>query len=248
MRAVAMASMVGALALLAVQVGAITPAGASRAQSTRTIPGAPTSVTAIGVDAAIDVSWTAPGSSGGSSVTGYSAHANGGGVVGSCRTNTTSCTITGLTNGLMYSVTARARSGARWSHASAAVTAVPSSQQNCGFVGPYGNLQGCTLAHLNLRSATLSHADLSNANLSGADLSYADLSGANLGGAALETTNLSGADLVDADLAGAFLGFADLSGAALYGADLTGVTWITTICPDGTNSNSDGGTCIGHGI
>jgi uncharacterized protein YjbI with pentapeptide repeats len=68
------------------------------------------------------------------------------------------------------------------------------------------------------------------------------------GAVALETTNLTGADLVGADLAGAFLGFANLSGAALYGANVTGVAWIATTCPDGTNSDSDGGTCIGHGI
>jgi hypothetical protein len=240
--------MAGILVLLAVQAGAITPAGASGRPSTGKVPGGPTTVTAIGVDAAIDVSWTAPKSSGGSPVTGYLVRARSSGVVRSCHTNTTSCTISGLTDGLTYSVRARARTAAGWSHPSAAVIAEPSTQQNCAFVGPYGNLQGCTLANLNLISADLSNADLSNANLSGANLSYADLSNANLGAAALETTNLSGADLVGADLAGAFLGFANLSGAALYGADLTGVTWITTICPDGTNSDSDGGTCIGHGI
>ena len=27
-----------------------------------------------------------------------------------------------------------------------------------------------------------------------------------------------------------------------------GAVWNNTTCPDGTNSNSDGGTCVGHGI
>jgi hypothetical protein len=28
--------------------------------------------------------------------------------------------------------------------------------------------------------------------------------------------------------------------------NVTGVTWSNTTCPDGTNSNNDGGTCTGH--
>ena len=32
----------------------------------------------------------------------------------------------------------------------------------------------------------------------------------------------------------------------LTGANLPGVTWSSTTCPDGTNSNNDSGTCSGH--
>ena len=52
------------------------------------------------------------------------------------------------------------------------------------------------------------------------------------------------ADLLDADLTGANLTGADLSGADLNGAALTGVIWSNTICPDGTNSDNDGDTCV----
>jgi hypothetical protein len=204
-------------------------------------------VKAVGVDAAIDVSWTAPASSGGSPVTGYLVRARSGGVARSCQTKKTSCSISGLNDGLTYSVTAQAKTAAGRSHPSSAVMAVPSTQQNCAFIGPYGNLQSCILTNVNLNGANLSNANLSNANLSGANLSYADLSDADLSAAALETTDLVGADLVGADLGGSFLGFANLSGAAMRGADVTGVTWIATTCPDGTNSDGDGGTCIGHG-
>lgn len=41
---------------------------------------------------------------------------------------------------------------------------------------------------------------------------------------------------------------ATLTRATFTGAIVTGVIWSNTICPDGTNSNKDGGTCIGHGI
>jgi uncharacterized protein YjbI with pentapeptide repeats len=47
-------------------------------------------------------------------------------------------------------------------------------------------------------------------------------------------------------LSGANLFDANLSGADLTGATLTGVIWAHTICPDGTNSDDNGGTCVGH--
>jgi uncharacterized protein YjbI with pentapeptide repeats len=39
---------------------------------------------------------------------------------------------------------------------------------------------------------------------------------------------------------------ADLTGANLAGANIQKITWSNTTCPDGTNSNADGGTCVGH--
>ena len=39
---------------------------------------------------------------------------------------------------------------------------------------------------------------------------------------------------------------ADLFDANLSGDDLSRVTWSNTSCPDGTISNDNGGTCIGH--
>jgi hypothetical protein len=47
---------------------------------------------------------------------------------------------------------------------------------------------------------------------------------------------------------------ANLSGANLNGADVTGagallgVTYSNTTCPDGTDSDNDDGTCVGHGV
>ena len=53
--------------------------------------------------------------------------------------------------------------------------------------------------------------------------------------------NLTGANLKGANLTGA-----NLTRATLTGANLSGVTWSNTTCPDGTNSNNNGGTCLGH--
>lgn len=87
---------------------------------------------------------------------------------------------------------------------------------------------------------------LQNVDLSGDGTigSGANLTGANLGGA-----NLTGANLLDSTLTGANLTDANLTRTNLYdanltGANLTGVTWNSTPCPDGTNSDNDGGTCI----
>jgi uncharacterized protein YjbI with pentapeptide repeats len=83
--------------------------------------------------------------------------------------------------------------------------------------------------------------NLKNANLSGCYLPGASLSGANATGA-----NLRGAYLVGANLSSANLTQAQLQGAVLTNANLTGVKWNQTTCPDGTSSNADGGTCVGH--
>jgi hypothetical protein len=67
------------------------------------------------------------------------------------------------------------------------------------------------------------------------------LAGCNLSGLNLANAQLAGADLKGANLAGA-----NLADATVTGANFNKVTWSNTTCPDGTNSNADGGTCTGH--
>jgi hypothetical protein len=75
---------------------------------------------------------------------------------------------------------------------------------------------------------------------------------AHLAGCNLSGLNLVGANLAGADLAGANFNKANLTGADLAGATVTAttnfnkVTWSDTTCPDGTNSDADGRTCVGH--
>jgi hypothetical protein len=80
--------------------------------------------------------------------------------------------------------------------------------------------------------------DLSNVNLDGANLAHADLASVNLVNTSLVGANLGGADLV----------FANLSNANGAGANVAGVLWGDTRCPDLTNSDDDGDTCVGHGF
>jgi len=71
-----------------------------------TTPGAPTAVTAAGGDRRAVVSWTPPGDDGNAPITGYTATAAPGGQ--GCVTAGTGCTITGLKNGVTYTVTVTA--------------------------------------------------------------------------------------------------------------------------------------------
>jgi uncharacterized protein YjbI with pentapeptide repeats len=135
-------------------------------------------------------------------------------------------------------------------------------------------LNGANLTTANLTTANLTGANLTNANLNGAGLTGATLTNAVLTGvqsggvtgtpAALPTnwqavdgylvgpganlTNavLTGANLNNADLAGANLTGANLENANIGGANFTSAIWANTTCPDGTKSNSDGGTCANN--
>ena len=87
---------------------AVTPAA--------TVPGAPTIGTATGANASAVVNWTAPSSNGGSSITGYTVSADNttSSVIttNACpsanTSTTTSCTVSGLTNGDTYTFTVAA--------------------------------------------------------------------------------------------------------------------------------------------
>jgi uncharacterized protein YjbI with pentapeptide repeats len=129
-------------------------------------------------------------------------------------------------------------------------------------------LAGCTFGwgssyHL----ADLSGADLSRmvgvnvgangASFAGARVSDVDVSGgtftdADFRGADLRRTSLSALSSpvgsLPMDLSRADFSDADLTGARFTNANLTDVVWSNTTCPDATNSDANGGTCLGHGV
>lgn len=74
----------------------------------------------------------------------------------------------------------------------------------------------------------------------------AQIQNANLAGDDLAGLNLTFASLHQVDLAGANLTGTVLAGASLTNTNLSGVIWSNTTCPDGTNSNNDGGTCVNN--
>jgi hypothetical protein len=88
--------------------------------ATETVPGPPTDVNAVPGDGQVEVSWNAPVDTGGIVITSYTASAFPGGA--SCTSATTSCVITGLTNGDTYSITVTATNAVGTSDPSDAVS------------------------------------------------------------------------------------------------------------------------------
>jgi hypothetical protein len=128
---------------------AVTPAAA-------TVPGAPTGVSAAPFDREADVSFTAPASNGGATITGYTVTSNPGGITA---TGTTSpVTVSGLTNDVAYTFTVHATNPVGNSPESAAsapvtpsksVTSVPTYRAGRTFVirtGVTGHEQTFSLA------------------------------------------------------------------------------------------------------
>jgi hypothetical protein len=100
----------------------------------------------------------------------------------------------------------------------------------------YCNFSAVASMVVNWFTLDLSHSDLSNVDLSNTgvggnfqtvDFSYAKLTNADFNNGNLQNVNFS---------------FADLTGATFVSANIH-VTFLYTICPDGTNSGAAGGTC-----
>jgi uncharacterized protein YjbI with pentapeptide repeats len=113
------------------------------------------------------------------------------------------------------------------------------------------------LSHATLLSARFPQfTDMTNANLQFANLTGAHLSGemrnSNLDGSVLKQATitsivLANASIRNANMQGASITSANLTGADFTDSDTTNVTYLHTICPDGTNSDNNGATCAGHG-
>jgi uncharacterized protein YjbI with pentapeptide repeats len=123
-------------------------------------------------------------------------------------------------------------------------------------IGPFANLSNAILSNINAQSMYLNNIDFSNSSLIMADfynsnmrhsnLSNANLTGAYFRNAHLAFADLSGADLSGADLSNVYLAEANLFGADLTNANLNSASWGNSICPDGTNSNNNGNTCVNN--
>lgn len=106
--------------------------------------------------------------------------------------------------------------------------------------------------------------NFTNANLTGADLSDihdivgfdtvrnmtftgANFTNANLSNSIFHNSNFTNTDFLNANLSNATFDGVNFSGAQnMATANVTGTAWINVTCPDGTSSNVNGNTCIGH--
>jgi hypothetical protein len=91
-----------------------------------TVAGPPTGLSAVGGDGSVLVSWTAPVDDGGAVITGYTVSTTPGTATCSSIASSTSCSVTGLTNGVVYTFTAVAANANGDSVASVGVSTEPS--------------------------------------------------------------------------------------------------------------------------
>jgi uncharacterized protein YjbI with pentapeptide repeats len=119
------------------------------------------------------------------------------------------------------------------------------------------NLSGANLSNTSYNmTGFVNGTNLTGANLTGSTFLEASFAfGANLTNANFGDTNITstsfdstyGAVIVaGTNFTNAHFVNSTLTGTNFTGAILTGATWSATTCPDGTNSDSDGNTCIGH--
>ncbi|MFI5226148.1 MAG: S8 family serine peptidase, partial [Candidatus Limnocylindrales bacterium] len=116
------------------------PPSASASATPATVPGAPTGLTATAGNGQVALAWTAPASTGGSAITGYTVTGSPGGT---CTSATLGCTVTGLTNGTSYTFTVTATNGVGTGPASSPAGATPATVPGAptGLIATAGNAQ-----------------------------------------------------------------------------------------------------------
>lgn len=135
----------------------------------------------------------------------------------------------------------------------------PTASSEIPFICPGCNLtEGFDWGVHRLAGKDLTNAYLFQVTLNGIDLQGTKFNGAYLGGGStLNDANATNASFANAFMEGteftnAILVNVDFTGTYLYlaknlsTADLTGAVWSNTTCPDGSNSDNNGGTCLGH--
>jgi hypothetical protein len=115
-------------------------------------------------------------------------------------------------------------------------------------------LTGANFAGATLTSVTLTNANLVNTIFSGATLTSVNATNALLmnttfASATLTTSNFSGSNLTAVNLSGATLTATNFINTNLTGADFSGAIptttiWGNTICPDSSNSDNHGASCL----
>jgi hypothetical protein len=153
---------------------------------------------------------------------------------------------------------------------SGASNGLPYSCNNCN-LAPFANLfkgkdfsgaqlygsefSGSDLTGVIFRGGYLNSDGFNNTNLTSADFSnirnvagdiLAPVKFVEFENANLTNANFSNSQFARSNFSGANLTNANFSQATLQDDTFNGATWSNTTCPDGTNSNNDGNTCVGH--
>lgn len=130
----------GALLLVTCVLNACGGGGSGGSQSTPiaptptiTTPGAPTGLVATAGNTVATLSFSAPSSNGGATITGYTASCSAGGTTQTATGTTSPITVNSLTNGTTYSCSVSATNSAGTGNASSTVTVTPSAGTSAGF-------------------------------------------------------------------------------------------------------------------
>ena len=110
----------------------------------------------------------------------------------------------------------------------------------------YRYFQNANFSQSDIGDTQLDGADFTNANFTNTVVSRCSAIGVNFTnvnftGSGLSTSNFQNANFTNANLTNASLQDSNMDGTIR-----TGVIWSNTTCPDGTNSDDNGGTCEGH--
>jgi hypothetical protein len=133
----------GSVDITVTTAGGTSATGSSDQFTYYTAPGAPSIGPATAGNAQASVNFTAPASTGGASITGYTVTSNPGGFTGSGLSSP--ITVTGLTNGTAYTFTVTATNSAGTGSASAASNSVtPKASQTITFANPGAQNFGTT--------------------------------------------------------------------------------------------------------
>ncbi len=108
------------------------------------------------------------------------------------------------------------------------------------------NFTNTVLTNTDFSGSTFDNVNLSNRDLSGAVMVGTTFTQSNLQGTNFTNSPMQSADLSSSTIQGANFTNANLEGARIDGLDFTNVIWDNTVCPDGSNSDTNGNTCVGH--
>jgi subtilisin family serine protease len=125
--------------------------------SSAVVPGAPTNAVATGGTNSATVSWSAPSSNGGSTITSYTATSSPGGYT--CTTSSLTCTVAGLSNFVSYTFTVTARNSVGASSPSVASNSVILGYQNDNLSGVLGISAGTTYSNNSVATAETGEPD-----------------------------------------------------------------------------------------
>ena len=135
-----------------------------------------------------------------------------------------------------------------------AVESQPGEPTGADCIGPltpagvlsFGDYSRCDLSGINLAARVAEGLQLPQANLTATDFSSAILTGSNLTEADAAGAKFPSADMTNVQACETNFTNADLLNATTTGAIFDDAFWNNTTCPDGTNSNDNGNTCVGH--